>query len=277
MGMGGTPNNHASDNTAEIIAQVRVADYERFLAIQLAPKAKRAALYALTAFHCEMAAICDKVSEAMIGHIRLAWWREAVAEMLAGASPRHHPVTLALAPLLADARGLADDLNAIIDARASELEDVAFADEAAWQAYVEGTVGALHRAWAWVLDEKAAADKAATIRAQADSCALIAALRDIPRMAVRGAVRLPPEPVVAHGLSSLAPSDALNAMVLSVLATHLAKHSHARLGGAMRPLDGILILQRYAGRGLQRSGGNPYLLRLGKLGQVWAILKLTDL
>lgn len=256
----------------EIIAQVRSGDYKRFLAIQLAPKDKRAALYALTAFHCEIAAIADKVSEPMIGHIRLAWWREAVKEMVSGAKPRHHQVTLALAPVLTDAPELLDALNAMLDARGAELEHAGFADEAAWQAHADGAVGTLHRAWAWVLDADAAQRQQDAIVQQARICAMIAALRAIPHMATRGTMRLPPQALATHALSSLAPSTALNSMVLSALMTILANGRSTCLGGALRPLDGVMSLHRYAGRGLMRGGGNPYQPRLSKLGQVWTIL-----
>lgn len=262
---------------SEIIAQVRSGDYSRFLAIQLAPRDKRAALYALTAFHCEIAAIVDKVSEPMIGHIRLAWWREALAELLAGAPPRQHPVTLALAPVLANAPNLATDLNAMLDARGAALEDQAFADEPSWLAYLDGTVGALHRAWAWVLDADAALRQQDAIAQQARICATIAALRAIPHMAGRGKLHLPAQLLVAQGLSSLTASDTLNIMVLSLLTPLLAKERHVRLGGALRPLDGAMAIHRYAGNRLLKASGSPYHAKCSKLGHVLAVVYFTYL
>lgn len=261
----------------EITTQVRAGDYEHFLAIQLAPKDKRAALYALTAFHCEISAIADKVSEPMMGHIRLAWWREAVAELAVAAPPRQHPVTLALAPVLRTHPELVEDLHAMLHARGAALEEVILADAAAWAMYVEGTVTALHRAWARVLDTRQATAQAADIQEQANICALIQALREIPRMAALGVTHLPPDLLAANAISSLAPSAALNGMVLSALQKLLATDSRTRLRGALRPLDGVLALRYYTGRRLQQVGGNPYRLRLSRLGQVWVIVKLTDL
>lgn len=257
---------------SEIIAQVRAADYEHFLAIQLAPKDKRAALYALTAFAGEIAAIADKVSEPMIGHIRLAWWREAVAEMVAGATPRQHPVTLALSPVLRTHPELVEDLHAMLHARGVALEEAILTDAAAWTTHAEGMVSALHRAWARVLDARQAAAQASEIQEQANICALIQALREIPRMSALGVTHLPPELLAANAISSLAPSVALNGMVLAALEPLLAADSRTRLRGALRPLDGVLALRCYTGRRLQRVGGNPYLLRLSRLGQVWVIV-----
>ena len=87
----------------DLVEQVRSGDYHRFLAIQLAPCAKRWALYAIVAFHIEIAIIAEIVSEPLIGHIRLAWWREALEEIEAGKLPRSHPVVLALAQVFAQA------------------------------------------------------------------------------------------------------------------------------------------------------------------------------
>lgn len=262
---------------SEIIAQVRSGDYQRFLAIQLAPREKRAALYALTAFYCEIAAIVGKVSEPMMGHIRLAWWREALAEMATGAPPRQHPVTLVLAPVLADIPSLANDLNAILDARGAALEDQVVADEPAWLAYLDGTVGALHRAWAWVLDAKAAQRQRDAIAQQARICATIAVMRDIPHMAGRGKLPLPAQLLAAHGLSSLNASDALNTMVISQVAPLVAKERHVRLGRALRPLDGVMAIHRYAGNRLLKARGSPYHSKYSRLGNVLAVVYFTYL
>ena len=70
------------------LRELRAADYERFLAIQLASAAKRPALYALTALNTELARIAETVSEPLLGHIRLAWWREALEELLGPSEPR---------------------------------------------------------------------------------------------------------------------------------------------------------------------------------------------
>ena len=70
---------------------VRKMDYARYLQCAFAPEA--IPYYALVA---ELKHIHDHVSEEMIGHIRYAWWQEAV-EALGSGSPRQHPVILSLA------------------------------------------------------------------------------------------------------------------------------------------------------------------------------------
>lgn len=83
----------------DLVRLVRARDYRRFLAIQLAAPAQRPALYAITAFAAEMAAIPGKVNEPLAGFMRYAWWREAVEEMQQGKPVRQHPVLEAVAAL----------------------------------------------------------------------------------------------------------------------------------------------------------------------------------
>ncbi len=70
---------------------------DRFLQGLFVPKEKREALMALYALDAELQHIHHKVSEEMIGHIRYAWWKEALEEISAGKPPRAHPVVEALA------------------------------------------------------------------------------------------------------------------------------------------------------------------------------------
>jgi len=85
----------------DFVAMVRARDYRRFLAIQVAPRAARPSLYALTAFASEMAHIPHHVNEPLAGFMRYAWWRERLEAMQAGEPPRPHPLLQELAPWLA--------------------------------------------------------------------------------------------------------------------------------------------------------------------------------
>lgn len=130
---------------------VRTMDYERFLAIQLAPAVKRAALYAITAFAAELARIPHLVREKALGHIRFAWWREGVEQILAGGKPTTHPVLIALAEVFAQCPAALAEVLAMIDAEEEALETGGRATR-----YAEPTHRALNCAWATVLDEAAA-------------------------------------------------------------------------------------------------------------------------
>jgi len=84
------------------------------LCLAYAPRKSRSRYTLLFAFDDRMASICEAVSEPMLGQIRFAWWREALAK-LAGDGPRGEPLLTAITEL-EDAEGLADQLATLVDA-----------------------------------------------------------------------------------------------------------------------------------------------------------------
>lgn len=77
-------------------ALVRERDRDRYLATLYAPAAVRPALFALHALDLELAEVARTTTEAMLGQIRLAWWREQLQALDQGA-PSPHPVLAAVA------------------------------------------------------------------------------------------------------------------------------------------------------------------------------------
>ncbi len=123
--------------------QVKQGDRDRHLTLLFAPEAARGHLAALAAFNLELARTRDQVSEALLGLIRLQWWREAIGEIQAGGRVREHMVVQALAAA-SRARGLdAGRMLAMIEARESELEDGAPPSQATFDARADATAGAL--------------------------------------------------------------------------------------------------------------------------------------
>jgi phytoene synthase len=81
--------------------------------------------------------------EPLAQEIRLTWWREALDEIFAGAATRRHPVVDALG-LAVRRRNLARaPLEAVVEARFSDLEPGALSEDAALEAYIDATAGAL--------------------------------------------------------------------------------------------------------------------------------------
>ena len=66
---------------------VRRHDRERYLTALFAPSDRREDLLALYAFNLEVARTRESVREAMLGQIRLQWWRDALDEIQAGSRP----------------------------------------------------------------------------------------------------------------------------------------------------------------------------------------------
>lgn len=142
-----------SDPIGDFDAQVKAADPDRWLSTRMiADPAARADIVVLYALNHALARVAETVSEPMMGHIRLAWWREAIEELAAGKPARAHPVVAALAEPLA--RGAFDPaaLDALVEARAGDLEPEALADEARLYAHIDATAGALAAVAAHRLD-----------------------------------------------------------------------------------------------------------------------------
>ena len=85
-----------SSATDPCAALVRARDRDRWLATLYSPADVRPALFALHALDLELAQVVATTTEAMLGEIRLAWWREALAK-LDTVPPPAQPVLAALA------------------------------------------------------------------------------------------------------------------------------------------------------------------------------------
>ena len=119
---------------------VRRVDPDRWLASRfIADPSARADVIALVGFNYELARVAGGVSNALMGEIRITWWREAMEELAAGKAPRKHPNVEALAASSIDPNALA----AMAEARFADLDEGLLRDEAAVLAYVDATAGAL--------------------------------------------------------------------------------------------------------------------------------------
>lgn len=260
--------------SAEFIQQTRSGDYDRFLAIQRAPVKCRASLYVLAAFSVELARIAEIVSEPLIGHIRLAWWREALEEIAAGKAPRNHPLVLALAEIYSAQPEIFRLLLEIIEARAADLDTSLLAEETAWEAYCEQTAGALHLAFAMVMDASLAKRHASTIRKQGKAFAMVGLLRAIPFMTAQGWMRFSSRQLDAYALNSLEPSVPLPDFVRAIASEALGMLERGEvLPRAFRPLKALAALSKLSAQQLQRAGYDPYHLRESRLAAVWRVMR----
>ena len=131
-----------SAELAHCAATVRRHDYDRYLCALFAAPLARRRLVALYAFNFELARVRETVSEPALGGIRLQWWRESLDGVYRGA-PRAHPVAQAMAALDAASWLPRDGAEALIDARARDLDDAPFADPVALAGYVDATAVAV--------------------------------------------------------------------------------------------------------------------------------------
>jgi phytoene synthase len=105
----------------DLAVLAREQDPDRWLCALFAPPERRDAAMALILLNAELARIPEIVSQPIIGAIRYQWWREAIEGASAG-RPRAHPVVQGLVEPLARGWLTAADVEALVDARESDLE-----------------------------------------------------------------------------------------------------------------------------------------------------------
>lgn len=167
-------NEIAPENALERTRlRLRQEDYDRFLVSQYVQGRHRPAVTALYALNAEIAKTRYVVSEPALGSVRLAWWREAVEDMLSG-TVRNHDVL----QLLASENLPIETLVSMIDARQADIEAQPMADLEELIRYAVSTGGQLEGLSACVCgageEEQAAARKVGT------AWALVGMMRSLP-------------------------------------------------------------------------------------------------
>lgn len=250
--------------------QVRRDDPDRFLTSLFAPVDRRESLWAVLAFNLEVAKTRERVREPMLGQIRLQWWRDAVAEIFAGA-PREHAVVAALAKATA-ASGLSRTaMEDLIDARETDLSPDPPADLAALEAYAEQSAGPLLALAAQALGTALPED---LCRRLAAPQALSGLLLAIPFRGLHGRVDLPADLMAKAGLIPEAVIDPSARVAVADLARQIADRAEARLRAALaeahelpkeaRPALLTLTLAKRNLARLSQAGFDPFNPILGQ-------------
>lgn len=259
----GAPGGGAVEAT---LVSLRRDDRDRFLCLLASPTETRSDLATLYAFNAEIAGIAGKVSESMLGLIRLQWWRDALGEIAAGRGHRHYLVQ-ALADLVAR-RGLnLALLHEIIDAREADLDPAPPADLAALEAYAARTAGALGEAALELCQRDPAPALRAAARAGGTAYGLIGLMRATSHFARRRVARLPAADMVAAGIQpdrfgDLRPGLDLNTVVAGVCAraeSHLAATRQVAIPGTAIGAFLPARLARAQLERLRRHGYDPFV------------------
>ena len=143
--------------------------------------------------------VVDEVSDASLARVKLAWWRNEVSELYAGHP--HHPVALALQPIIA-LYGLPQaELQEIIDGMEMDLGTTRYLDFAALERYcykVAGVVG--------LLSAEIFGYTGATTRGYAKDLGIAFQLtniiRDVGEDARRGRIYLPQDEMARFGVTA---------------------------------------------------------------------------
>lgn len=187
---GSVPGPSEEAALAATLQELRAGDRDRFLCALAAPADLRADLATLYAFNAEIAGIAEKVSEPMLGLIRLQWWRDALGDIAAGRSHRHQLVQ-ALGDI-SRRRGLdLALLNAMLDAREGDVDPAPPPDLAALETYAAATAGNLSVAALEICRRDPSSALRHAARQAGTAYGLVGLMRATPYLARRRIVRLP--------------------------------------------------------------------------------------
>ncbi|MFD2262600.1 phytoene/squalene synthase family protein [Lacibacterium aquatile] len=242
------------------LGELKAHDHPRFLVALLAPSEHRDGLSALFAFNLEIAKTRSVVREAMMGQIRLQWWRDALAEIYEGREVRKHQVVQPLAEAISRYSLPRQRLDKMIDAREADLEPHPPGTQDGFESYVSDTAGELGELTALILG----ADPLES-RAAAEAYGFAGLLVAIPHRAMAGRIDLPLDRIAQSGLTARDIRDGIRQELLPPLIEGLAKLAHDRLSlirgmtnrrskAALLP---ALLAKREVAR-LEKAGWNPF-------------------
>jgi phytoene synthase len=240
--------------------QARRGDFDRYLCFLFGPAERREELFALLALNIEIAKTREIVSEPLIGHIRLQWWRDALGALFAGQAPNHQ-VLAALAPAAWQGRLTRAHIDRLIDAREADLGNPPPTMDAL-ESYAEATSSTL----LWLAADLCQVPDDSPLRKRVQpvgiAWALTGLIRAIPFHA-RAGRRFIPDDVLAHSglrerdLFDLRPCEALRAAVATLAAAAQTRLSQVR--GPPRDVRALFLPAVLASaylRKLERRGGD---------------------
>ena len=198
--------------------EVRLSDRDRFLMTLFAPSEHREALFALYAFNIEISKTREVVSEAMLGAIRLQWWRDSVDTLYSDVPLRKHAVIEALDPFVMAHQLSRNHFDRLIDGRLIDLEEVPHQTLASLIDYADATSGALVRLSMEVLGGTKPDAAIEVAHKVGVAWALGGIMRALPSLLQRGRVVLPEELLARHrvdrrSMLNLKPSEELNSAI----------------------------------------------------------------
>lgn len=216
--------------------QVSALDKDRYLACLLAPQKSREHLFSLYAFNIEIGKIRENVSEALLGEMRLTWWREAIEAIYHG-DVHDHPVIEALERAIVECVLPQKPFIDLIEARQFDLYDEPMKTVATFDAYAGATSSVLFQLAGFIIAGRAATSSAEAAGHAGVAYALQGLIRAAPLHASRGQLYLPLE-VLEH--SDVVMRDYFTGTMTSALAQafrELHDIAHYHLGQAQEHLS----------------------------------------
>ena len=244
---------HLTESETYCLEKVRLHDHDRYLTALFLPRLQRADALALYAFNLEIARTREIVSEPILGQIRLQWWRETI-EGIYGGTARQHPVVAALSEACQRHNLDRNKLEALIDAREVDINDIVPTDMSALEAYAAETSGCLSKMVVQMLGATSEDTLAAAVQVGV-AWALIGLARSVAFHAQHQRIFIPTDllseyEVEKRQLFDLKPSVGLNKSVQRLIGAAEVKIEQARAvrAGITRSERKGLLLTKLADR-----------------------------
>lgn len=241
---------------------VRKEDHDRYLTAVLAPEAEREGLFALYAFNVELAKVRETVSEELIGHMRLQWWRDNLDAIFAGSPPKH-PAAAAFSEAVTRFGLSRAPVETLLEARGADLDDAPPPDMAALETYAANTSVPLVQLALEVLGARSDATEAAA-QDVGTAWALTGLMRAVPFHGRRRQSHLPQDLVRAAGLDTSKLFDRGPQPELAGVVAQVAERARVLLSEARR--QARQVPKRAAPALLIASLAESYLNALEKAG-----------
>ncbi len=239
---------------------VRERDPDRFLLSLFAPEAAREDLWALFAFHHEIAKTREVVTETQLGLIRLQWWRDAIAAIYAGGPVPDHEIVKPLAVAIDRYDLPREHFEMLLHAREFDLEDLSPANMDGLLNYADFTSTPLLKLAVKITGDE---EEMEPVHAVAVNYALMGILRAVPFHARQRRNYLPTDMMSEHGVTlkalyEMKPEPGLQAVVKEIAAHFVPRiRTGNRLLRAAQGLAG-----QYHGQ-MRRNRFDPFSPRLG--------------
>jgi phytoene synthase len=232
-----TPDQYCADKAARSGSSFHYS-------FRLLDPARRTAITALYAFCREVDDAVDEVTDVALARVKLAWWRTEVDALFKG-SP-HHPVTLALAPVIRRYGVTEAHLQTVIDGMQMDLETMRYLDFAALELYCHRVAGVVGLMSAEIFGYTLPATRGYA-RDLGIAFQLTNIVRDVGEDARRGRIYLPQDDLARFGVTS---SDVLRAQSSPAFASLMAFEVDRARGWYDRALAQLPVSDRRA----QRAG-----------------------
>jgi phytoene synthase len=243
--------NTTLEHYAECEALLRARDRDLWLACLFAPRPARQHIHAIYAYALEASDVRAKVSQPLLGEMRLRWWTDTLARD-ASQGARAHPVADALIDTIERFDLPREEAAALADAHVADLYDDQMPDMATLEAYARATRAAPMRWAARILG--------APTSAAFDEAGVALGLTHILRAPV--GPLLPADLLARHGADIHADSPGLRAALEHVRAAaqshyDAARRAAATLGGGQAALLPAATAPLYLER-MDRKDYDPF-------------------